>query len=170
MTIYVKMRGYLLIVCCLLTGFFFTACNEIPNCSGTSENLLKVKFTSVDFDTENDVFVLTDSLVIIQEVRSEERPDSLIIEQADTTSLLTLPVSPYSNTSGYLITINDSEYVLRVTYDREARLIAPECGIEQVYKNLDISGTLPGDSVLILNDRLLRPSDENQNINVEIFF
>lgn len=161
---------YLVPAISLGLGSFLFSCNEIPNCGVGSDNLLRVKFTNITFDTENDVFVLSDTSLAVLEVRSEARPDSLVFSGPDTTALIDLPVNPFSDTTGFLINIAGNEYTLRATYNRQVRLIAPECGIEQLYEGLEVSGSLPGDSLQILNDRLLKPSDQNQNINVEIYF
>lgn len=157
---------------CLLGGLIFASCNEIPNCGTGSDNLLRVKFTNITFDAEDNVLVVSDTSLAVFEVRSEARPDSIVYNGSDsvTVSLIDLPVNPFSDTSGFLINIAGVEYTLRAYYDREVRLIAPECGIEQLYENLEIEGTLPGDSLRILNDRLLKPSGQTQNINVEIYF
>jgi hypothetical protein len=172
-TAFMSIRNYikfLVPTVSLCLGAFLISCNEIPNCGTGSDNLLRVKFISITFDTENDVFVLSDTSLAVLEVRSEARPDSLIYAIPDTTALLDLPVNPFSDTTGFLINIAGTEYTLRAGYNRQVRLIAPECGIEQLYEDLEVSGNLPGDSVQILNDRLLKPAGQNQNINVEIYF
>lgn len=170
MTIHVEMKNCLSGLFCLLMAVGGLACNEVPNCSSGNENILKIKFTNITFDTESDVFVLSDTLLPVNQVRSEARPDSLILAEADTTTLLSLPVNPFADTTGFIITIAGTDYTFRVGYEREARLIAPECGIEQVYKDLQIGGSLPGDSIILINDRLLKPTDQSTNINVEIYF
>ena len=79
-------------------------------------------------------------------------------------SRYSFPVNPFSDTSTYIFHTDTSQENLQVIFNRNQRLIHPDCGLEQEFI-IDTVFTSWSDSLNILQKELLNVN----NLNIEIY-
>ena len=113
----------------------FLSCSEESDCFSENTAIIRIEFfqlNTLDPDTsfyEVDTLVFT-SLKSVYVVGNEERQ---IIDSTSVFQRMALPVDPRIDTTAYVIG-RDS---LTISYDIRQRILSPDCGVEQVYSNLD---------------------------------
>lgn len=149
---------------CFLYYFIFivligaTACSEGSDCYSENTSIISMNFfkrNTLDPDT---TFYERDTL-IVSRVYAIDNQDSLIMENDTIFGTLVLPVNPQNNTTAYRI----GRHNLTVRYDIQQRIMSPDCGVEQIFSNLD-TVTYSFDSLVIKS----RTLDRNE-INFEIY-
>lgn len=144
--------------------FFFTilfgaaACSEGSECYSENTSTISINFfkrNTLDPDT---AFYEQDTLVVSR-VYAIGNEDSLIVENDTIFGTLVLPVNPQNNTTAYRI----GRHNLTIRYDIQQRIMSPDCGVEQIFSNLD-TVTYSFDSLVIKS----RTLDRNE-VNFEIY-
>ena len=128
---------------------FLAGCFDNSDCESDTGSFLKVRFQS-------------DTGTVTPPINEVTIPDgSLLYDTALSTYFL--PVNPFSDTSIYIFQTDTSRENLRVIYDRQQKLIHPECGLEQMF-TIDTLFTSWSESVNIIEKELLKTN----NLNIEI--
>lgn len=137
------------------------SCADESDCF--SENLAEI---TIEFYSRNTLdpdtsFYETDTLIFssTSSVYVVGNRDSLILENDTIFGKISFPVDPRTDTTAYVIG-RDS---LTIRYDIRQRVLSPDCGVEQVYSNLDTLFTTY-DSVVIDNRNL----DRNE-VNFKVY-
>lgn len=157
MNLFVKGHYYLYcFIFILLVGA--TACSEGSDCYSENTSTISLSFFKRNTLNPDTSFYERDTLVVSR-VYTVDNPDSLIMANDTIFGTLTLPVNPQNNTTAYRI----GRHNLTVRYDIQQRIMSPDCGVEQIFSNLD-TVTYSFDSLVIKS----RTLDRNE-INFEIY-
>ena len=140
------MRGVILpgFIALLLT---FGSCNQ-DLCEESTDVHFKIGFYTIDGGKERD------SLVYNLTIYGVGREDSLLYDQA-IAQKITLPLNPGSDTSRFVIRINESEDLCVFEYTRFVRLISHDCGFITEFDIQDIEYTKTNiDSAAIVQSKV----------------
>lgn len=153
----------------IVMGVALTACGTEPDCTTSGSSIVKVGFARVNSQPDT-VFVENDTL-IFNRVYALGNEDSLIVE-SDTLTFLRLPLKPNAGTTTFVMenkrkgATTDFEFdTISFDYQIGQRLISPDCGVEVIYKNLQVNENYTFDMVFLINNELNRDPDAN----IEIF-
>ena len=157
MNLFVKGHYYLYcFIFILLVGA--TACSEGSDCYSENTSTISLSFFKRNTLNPDTSFYERDTLVVSR-VYTVDNPDSLIMANDTIFGTLVLPVNPQNNTTAYRI----GRHNLTVRYDIQQRIMSPDCGVEQIFSNLD-TVTYSFDSLVIKSRNL----DRNE-VNFEIY-
>jgi hypothetical protein len=168
----------------MLIIIFFSSCKD-ENCVSLANNYLLVDFLSADtLETGSIDFEPKDTLFYsVVAVGS----DSVVYQKARKVSSLQLPVNPAADQTSFQFTmidsirydtlsfnpivldtiyfLHDTPHEIRVSYDRNYRVITESCGMEISYHNLT-ADTITFPSSAWINNNLSRLN----TVNIEIYF
>lgn len=129
----------------LLLFLAMSACEDEVSCVSDSTNIMGIRFYKIDtVSTQN-----ADTVRILS-LRTQEGK----VLYADTlVTNLTLPLNPSADQVSFVLEQDSTTDTLQLLYQREQRLISPECGVEQRFFNLS-TGKQTFDSVRVREDEL----------------
>ena len=152
-----KRRSFIFISCAVLI-LIISACSDESDCYSENSSDINLEFYRLNNDDPDTSFYEKDTLFVLRvfAIGNETRPfiskDSIIFSTS-------LPVNPTMDNTTFVI----GRDTLAVKYDVRQRIMSPECGVEQVFSNLDtLSSSF--DSLAIKTREL----DRNE-INFEIY-
>lgn len=111
------------------------SCSEESDCFSENTASITIEFFRLNTLDPDTSFYEEDTLFLgsLNSVYVVGNRDSVIIENDTIVGQLTLPVDPRVDTTAYVIGRNN----LTISYDIRQRILSPDCGVEQVYSNLD---------------------------------
>lgn len=138
--------------------FGAVACSEGADCYSENTSIITIDFFKLNYTNPDTSFYERDTLVV-NRVYAIGNEDSLIVENDTIFGTLVLPVNPSSDTTAYRI----GRQALTVKYNIHQRIMSPDCGVEQIFSNLDTL-TNSFDSLVIKSRNL----DKNE-VNFQIY-
>jgi len=139
---------------------FLSSCQKDEECNKSTESLMKIDFFIIDEGTEQGVNVNDISVYGIG------HEDSLLYEH-DTISSVLLPLSPASETLGYVLTIGTFKDTVSFAYSINTYLESIECGFISNYEISSIQNSQNTiDTIKIINN-IVTTKDED---HIKIFF
>lgn len=130
----------------LLFFLAMSACEDEASCVSNSTNMVDIRFYKIDTvsrqmaDTVRYLSVMTE--------------DGQVLYMDTLVTSLRLPLNPGANKVSFLLAQDTAVTdTLHLLYEREQRLISPECGVDQRFFNLDV-GRQTFDSIHVSNDEL----------------
>lgn len=151
-----KLSGLILVLFVFLLGL--AACSEGSDCYSENTSTIKIEFFQINNSDPDTSFFETDTLVL-NSVYAIGNEDSLIARHDTIVGTLILPVDPLEDTTAYRI----GRDLLIIQYDIRQRIMSPDCGVEQVFSNLDTIAN-PYDSLVIKSRNL-----DEQEINFQVY-
>lgn len=129
----------------LLLFLAMAACEDEVSCVSDSTNVMSIRFYKIDtVSTQN-----ADTVRILS-LRTQEGK----VLYADTlVTNLTVPLNPSADQVSFVLEQGSTTDTLQLLYQREQKLISPECGVEQRFFNLS-TGKQTFDSVRVREDEL----------------
>jgi len=156
----VKEIIYKLLIFFLFLPIILSSCQTNKECDISTESLLKANFYIMDGEEEQAVFVDPIS------VYGLGREDSLLYEN-DSISSVFLPLSPVSETLGFVFAIATYKDTISFTYETKTYLESIECGFISNYSIDSIKYTQNVIDTIILIKKGVTIEDED---HVKIFF
>lgn len=111
------------------------SCSEESDCFSENTASITIEFFRLNTFDPDTSFYEVDTLFLasLNGVYVIGNRDSVIINNDTLIAKITLPVDPRIDTTAYVIGRNR----LTISYDIRQRILSPDCGVEQVYSNLD---------------------------------
>lgn len=147
----------------LVACFFilFISCESEDTCEQTVISTLKAGFYSIQDSIPEAISV--DNFTAYGIGRS----DSLIYDGENSVSSFELPLSPSSDTTGFIFTLDTEIDTIIFIYNREFHLLSMECGFTTYFEIDGIEYTLNAiDSVSIIKKTATTGDDENIQIYI----
>ena len=144
-----------------ITGFclLFFSCESEESCEQSTVSVLNAGFYSIPDSIPESTTV--DNFTIY----GIGREDSLIYDQASSVGSFDLPLSPSSDTTGFVFTLGTETDTIIFLYSREFHLLSMECGFTTYYYIERIDNTLNAiDSISVVNEKVTTGDDENIQI------
>lgn len=156
------MKQYRFLFLVFLIGFLgLLSCADESDCFSENLAAITIEFYGLNTLDPDTSFYEADTLIFSsrRNVYIVGNRDTLIMENDTIFGKISFPVDPRTDTTAYVIG-RDS---LFIRYDIRQRVLSPDCGIEQVYSNLDTLFTTY-DSVVVENRNL----DRNE-VNFKVY-
>ena len=137
----------------------FYSCESEKICELSTVSILNAGFYSVPDSIPEAVSV--DDLTVY----GIGREDSLIYDQASSVGSFVLPLSPSSDTTGFVFTLGADTDTITFLCSRELHLLSMECGFTTYFyiERIDNTSNVI-DSISVVNEKVTTGDDENIQI------
>lgn len=139
---------------------FDVAIYSLEPCNSPFTNLLEAGFKIMSRDGEEVNFLENFDLIRAVGV------DTVLYRRNETgINQLSLPLNPAADSTAFIFVNEEKRDTLQINYKLVQRIYSPECGQQNEFTNISISGSHSFDTVRVINPNL---SKTNQGFDIEI--